>query len=90
MKVTNPNPCLVNVRGESGKFIRIGPGAEADIGNANVERELRAGLLVKSGSKESDKEANAQAAATAPASVRGAATGNWGGTTKQADAKKSE
>ncbi len=47
MKVKNPNPCLVNVAGANGKFIRIGPLQEADVDAKAVARLLKTGALVK-------------------------------------------
>lgn len=47
MKVKNPNPCLVNVAGANGKFIRIGPLQVADVDAKAVARLLKTGALVK-------------------------------------------
>jgi len=48
MKVTNPNPCLVNVHVD-GDYVRIGPGQTADVPKEAVESLLKSGGLVPAG-----------------------------------------
>jgi hypothetical protein len=54
MKVKNPNPCLVNVAGTNGKFIRIGPLQVADVDAKAVERLLKTGALIKASASDDE------------------------------------
>lgn len=45
MKVTNPNPCLVNVLVD-GDYVRIGPNQTADVPEKAVAALLKTGALV--------------------------------------------
>lgn len=69
MKVTNPNPCLVNVHVD-GDYVRIGPNQTADVPKEAVEGLLKSGALVAAGRQaaaESDLGATKQ-----PADMRAA------------------
>lgn len=57
MKVTNPNPCLVNVAGPNGKFVRIGPNQTVDIDEKAVAVLLKNGTLVVAESVDVDESA---------------------------------
>ncbi|TFL14213.1 hypothetical protein CSC67_08660 [Pusillimonas caeni] len=60
MKVTNPNPCLINVAVD-GDYVRIGPGRTADVPKEAVESLLKSGALVPAGRQAaSEPESEAQ------------------------------
>lgn len=58
MKVFNPKPRLVNVYTGSGKFIRILPNQEADIGDVDVSKLLKSGRLEEVGGKRRASDEN--------------------------------
>jgi len=45
MKVTNPNPCLVNVHVD-GDYVRIGPSQSAEVPEKAVAGLIKSGALV--------------------------------------------
>ena len=51
MKVTNPNPCLVNVSVD-GDYVRIGPGQTKDVPEKAVAALLKAGVLAAAGGRQ--------------------------------------
>jgi hypothetical protein len=50
MRVTNPNPCLVNVHVD-GDYVRIGPNQTKDVPEKSVAALLKSGALVAAGGK---------------------------------------
>ncbi len=71
MKVKNPNPCLVNVAGANGKFIRIGPLQVADVDAKAVARLLKTGALVKASGDDDSPVVSPEPVAPTPASDGG-------------------
>lgn len=55
MKVTNPNPCLVNVADANGKFVRIGPNQTVGVDEKAVAALLKNGTLVVAESADVDE-----------------------------------
>lgn len=50
MKVTNPNPCLVNVHVD-GDYVRIGPNQTMDVPEEAIAALVKSGALVAAGGK---------------------------------------
>lgn len=68
MKVTNPNPCLVNVSVD-GDYVRIGPGQTKDVPEKAVAALIKARVLVAGGGWHSRAEGDGQ---KEPADMRAA------------------
>lgn len=70
MKVTNPNPCLVNVHVD-GDYVRIGPNQSADVPGKAVEALIKSGALVAVGGNRKSEEGGGEGP-KAPADMRAA------------------